>query len=70
MNYGKELNGHRARRTLSQSELAKKVGINQSTISLWEDNKRTPSIENCVQLADFYGISVDELIGHEVKKNW
>lgn len=70
MNYGFELKSQREKAGLSQCELSKLTGINQSSISRWEDNKRTPSIENCVQLADFYGISIDELIGHEIKKNW
>lgn len=70
MNYGFELKTHREKAGLSQMELSKATGITQSNISRWEENKRTPSIENCVILADFYGISVDELIGHEVKKNW
>ena len=70
MNYGKELKAHRESRNLSQLELAKQTGINQSTISLWEDNKRTPNIENCVLLADFYEITLDELIGRTPNKNW
>ena len=70
MNYGKELKAHREKRNITQSELAQKTGIHQSTISLWEDNRRTPTIENCVALADFYEISVDELIGRDIKKNW
>ena len=70
MNYGKELKIHRESRGISQSELAKHIGINQSTISLWEDNKRTPTIENCVLLADFYEITLDDLIGRSIKNNW
>ena len=70
MNYGKELKAHREKRNITQSELAQKTGIHQSTISLWEDNRRTPTIENCVVLADFYEITVDELIGRDIKKNW
>ncbi len=70
MDYGFELKSQREKAGYSQMELSKLTGISQSSISRWEENKRTPSIENCVQLADFYGISVDELIGHEVKKNW
>lgn len=70
MNYGFKLKNQREKAGLSQTQLAKLTGITQSSISRWEENKRTPSIENCVQLADFYGISVDEPIKHEVKKNW
>lgn len=28
-----------------------------------------PSIEFCIRLADFYGISIDELIGREIKNS-
>ena len=70
MNYGKELKAHRESKNISQSELAKIIGVNQATISLWEDNKRTPTIDNCVAMADFYEITLDELIGRDFKKNW
>lgn len=60
----------RETKNLSQEELAAKTDISQSAISHWENGKRKPNIEQCILLADFYGISIDELIGHEVKKNW
>ena len=63
--YGKELKQHRETRNLSQIELAKATGISQQAISLWEKDLREPSIQNCVLLADFYGVSIDELIGRE-----
>lgn len=50
---------------LSQSALAKKTGIPQQTISAWENDTNIPSIEMCIKLADFYGISLDELVGRE-----
>ena len=70
MKYGKELKMIRENRHISQAELAKKIGVNQAAISLWEDNKRTPTIDNCVAMADFYEITLDELIGRDFKKNW
>ena len=68
--YGKELKSHRENNNLSQGQLAQLTGIKQQNISRWESNQAIPSIINIVILADFYGITVDELIGHEVKKNW
>ncbi len=41
-------------------------GYCTSTISTWENNVNLPSIDCCVRLADFYGISIDELIGREI----
>ena len=41
------------------------TGLSQAAISRWEDDLRIPNIENCLILAQFYGISLDELIGRE-----
>ena len=49
----------------SQRELAKATGIKQQNISRWENNLAIPSIENCEILADFYGITLDELVGRD-----
>ena len=62
IDYGGALKWHREQAGLTQSELSKKTKLNQQTISLWETNKRIPSIDFCVVLADFYGITLDELI--------
>lgn len=48
---------------LSQSELAKKVGVSNQVISFYENNKREPKIENWQKLADFFGVSVPYLQG-------
>jgi transcriptional regulator with XRE-family HTH domain len=65
MNFGFHLKTQREFAGLSQSELAKKTGLSQAAISRWEDDLRIPNIENCFILAEFYGISLDELVGRE-----
>ena len=67
-NYGEGLKYQREANGLSQMELAKRTGLSQQAISLWEQNKRVPSIANCETLADFYGISLDELVGRDFKE--
>lgn len=67
---GKNLIYQREQRNLTQEQLARATEMSQAAISYWESGKRIPNVQACVKLADFYGISVDELIGHEVKKNW
>lgn len=64
--YGKQLKKMREGRNLSQNELAKATGISQQNISLWEKDQRTPSIEFCVILANYYGITLDALIDREI----
>ncbi len=48
---------------ISQYALAKKLGISQSTISNWLNGKKEPSIESLWKLADYFGESVDYIIG-------
>lgn len=69
MKFGNELKYQREIAGLTQSELARKTGIAQATISRWEDDLRIPNIENCLLLANLYGISIDELIGRDTIPN-
>ena len=62
-NYGEEYKYHRQRAGLSQQELADLIHTYQQNISRWEKNEVEPSISFCVALADYYGITLDELIG-------
>lgn len=68
--YGTEIKTNRTSRKITQVELSKATGIPQNTLSWIESDKGIANIQQCVLIADFYGISVDDLIGHTVKKNW
>ena len=65
MNYGEEIKQHRIKNGLSLLDLEKATGISNQNLSRWERGKSLPSIDFCVKLADFYEISVDELIGRD-----
>lgn len=65
LNYGEALKEQRERLGLSQSALANKINTSHQNVSRWESGKILPSIDFCVKLADFYGISLDELVGRE-----
>ena len=51
---------------------AKKLGeflnVAESTISLYENGKRSPDYATLNRLADFFGVSVDYILGREEKK--
>lgn len=64
---GENLKYHRESAGLSQAGLASKMRLSQQAVSLWEKGDRAPNIFACIQLADFYGITLDELVGREVK---
>ncbi len=50
---------------LTQMRLASKIRVGQSTISEWITGKNEPSIESLWNLADFFDVSVDYLIGRK-----
>ena len=50
-------------RDIKQSELAEATGINQQTISNYETGKTIPDAYALVRLADFFGVSIDYLLG-------
>ncbi len=64
-NYGEAIKEQRVVRGLTLKQLEKETGITNASLSRWENGKMIPSIDCCVKLADFYGITVDELIGRE-----
>lgn len=53
----------RIRGELSQTEFAKRVGINRSLISSYESGKRFPSFSSLQKLADYGEVSIDYLSG-------
>ena len=66
INYGKALKQQREIAKLSQLELSKKVGISHQNINRWERGEVLPNIDFCVKLADFYNITLDELVGRDM----
>lgn len=58
----------RKERKMTQLELSEKTGINQAVISKYESGERTPTTEKLIILADFYGVSVDYMIGRTGKR--
>lgn len=65
--YGEAIKYQRELAGISILELSKKIGTSHQNISRWERGEVIPSIDFCVKLADFYGISLDELIGRDIK---
>lgn len=65
MNISEALKYQREIRELSQSEVARATGISQPKISYYENGKHLPLIDDCIRLANFYNISLDELVGRD-----
>lgn len=44
-------------------EAAEKLGISQPTLSAWESERKSPSIDSLENMADLYGVTTDFLLG-------
>lgn len=53
----------RTERNLGQVELAKAIGVSKGVISLWENGLREPTMYSLILLAEFFNVSIDELVG-------
>jgi transcriptional regulator with XRE-family HTH domain len=59
---GQYLRSKRAERNLTQAELAKEFGVTYQAVSRWENGDSIPDIETLVMIADFYNITLDDII--------
>lgn len=50
---------------MTVSQLEKKLNISAGLISRW--SKTSPSLDKIVDIADFFNLSIDEVIGREIK---
>lgn len=56
------LTRYRARRRLSQAELAQALGVTKSTVSRWESGKRCPERPDLLKIVAVTGISPLKLL--------
>ena len=63
MSYGKTIKKYRLERKMTQVELAKKAGLTDVWISHLENERRKPSLETAIKLADALLITLDDLAG-------
>lgn len=47
----------------TQVELAQKLDASQKVITTYENNQRTPTLENLKKLAAIFDVSLDEIVG-------
>lgn len=68
MDLGKKLYELRKNKHYSQEQLAEKLGVSRQTVSNWELNQTTPDLLQAKEIANFYQISLDELVGINKKE--
>ena len=53
---------------LSQEQLAEQLGVSRQTLSKYETGESVPDIEKSKQIADFFGVSLDDLVNFSVEE--
>ena len=55
----------RKTKDMTQEQLAEYMGVSPQAVSRWETGATSPDISALPQLADLFGISIDELLGYD-----
>lgn len=67
-NFSDNFKSMRKQRGLTQEQIAEALGISCQAVSKWETNSSYPDISLLPIIADYFGVSVDYLIGHDTSK--
>ena len=59
----------RRRKGITQEELARALGVTNQAVSKWESSQCCPDISLMPEIADYFGVTTDELFGHDVKED-
>ena len=59
----------RKKNGLSQAEFAKQINVAQNTVSNWENGNRSIDSEKAITIAEFFGVTIDYLLGNNIDNN-
>lgn len=59
----------RKQQGLTQEQLAEALGVTVGAVYKWENARSTPDVTLIMELADMFQVSVDALLGYEVRNN-
>lgn len=65
LHFAENLMQLRREKKITQEELADFIGVTKASVSKWENRQSLPDILLLPQLASFFDVTVDELIGYE-----
>lgn len=58
----------RKQNRLTQEQVAEAVGVSRQALSKWETGESAPDLDNCVALANFYDVTLDDLVRYNSEK--
>lgn len=66
MTIGTNIKRLRQNKGITQEQLGDAVGVSGQAVSKWENESTLPDILSLPKLADYFGISIDELMGYKL----
>ena len=54
---------------MTQEMIAEKLGVSRQSVAKWESGETVPDLEKCKDIADIFGVSLDDLANFESKDN-
>lgn len=67
MNIGNNIKLLRQLRSLTQEQLAKKLGVSYQAVSRWENNINAPDISLLPEISSLFGVSIDALFAENAE---
>ena len=67
-NLGEMISSLRKEKGMTQSELAEKMNVTDKAVSKWERNLACPDVNSIPKLAEVLGITVEELLNAQTRK--
>ena len=66
--FGTRVKELREKAELSMEELAKKLGVTKSRVNMWENNGTVPRMNILIELAKYFNVTTDYLLGNDDDK--
>ena len=63
------IRAYRKKRGLTQEQLAEVLGVSVGAVYKWESRSSLPELRLIMEMADFFDVSVDVLLGYKMKDN-
>lgn len=57
----------RERAGMSLTDAAKSLGVSKAAVSIWENGKSDPLLENLRNMAALYGVPIGDLLSSEIE---
>lgn len=54
---------------MTQEDIAEKLGVTRQSVAKWEAGESIPDLDKCKQLADIFGVSLDDLANYDSEDN-